>query len=678
MFKPLAILSVLSAAWIAVAATSSALPADRLALAKEFARRGLHAEALKELEAMAGAQGIAEDEYLYRLGEEYRVLGRMAESLAQSRRIVSEYPKSKYADYARLAISLSSEGEERCRLLEQLEGKDVPKAVRDSARYHLAAHRAQSSDPAVRRQALAAYLDMAGSSDMRVAADALYFAGMLSYREKRYKESAALFSRLMKTCPDSSRASDARPYAAWSNHLIGKSAETLALAEPLAHDGKDEDAAYLVAVSLRALVRREEAIKAIDFALKAFPEGRYADTLWTERLALLSAKGDHRGVLSMLVARGDPPPAMADRVLTLAYDSAAALGEWKVALQFARRVCALSSPFAGRARFMAGAFEARLGNSAEAIRIWTGLLAADPDSQFAADALKSRAMEELRIKEYRAANRSFAELSRRFPAKAGDVQMLYWRGVAARGADDQPEAEKLFAAALAAGPSPEFAREIQLERAYLLHKRGDEKGAVQAMSELLGTKAIDRLPDSELAWLAEAALSQNLPDAARVAAETLEKRTGDKAWRQIAAGLVGEALDRKGMRDAAAAAYRRALKVDAHTGKGLLAALQLGRYEMAAGNHDEAARLLADAAQHAQTKETAGIRMHAYAALAANEDARGAEDSALGYYMLVATLFDDDKTVPPAMRRAAEILRKQGKVKEAEELSADMKKRYGH
>ena len=83
MFKPLAILSVLSAAWIAVAATSSALPADRLALAKEFARRGLHAEALKELEAMAGAQGIAEDEYLYRLGEEYRVLGRMAESLAQ-------------------------------------------------------------------------------------------------------------------------------------------------------------------------------------------------------------------------------------------------------------------------------------------------------------------------------------------------------------------------------------------------------------------------------------------------------------------------------------------------------------------------------------------------------------------------------------------------------------------
>ena len=39
----------------------------------------------------------------------------------------------------------------------------------------------------------------------------------------------------------------------------------------------------------------------------------------------------------------------------------------------------------------------------------------------------------------------------------------------------------------------------------------------------MGTKAVDRLPDAELGWLAETALAQNMPDAARQAAETLER-----------------------------------------------------------------------------------------------------------------------------------------------------------
>ena len=118
MFKTLVILSVSTAAWIAVAATSSTLSTDSFALAREFSKRGLHAEAAKELESVIGAQGIAGDELAYRLGEEYRALGRTADSLAQSRKIVDEYPKSRYADYARLAIALNAKGEERRRLLE--------------------------------------------------------------------------------------------------------------------------------------------------------------------------------------------------------------------------------------------------------------------------------------------------------------------------------------------------------------------------------------------------------------------------------------------------------------------------------------------------------------------------------------------------------------------------------
>ena len=85
---------------------------------------------------------------------------------------------------------------------------------------------------------------------------------------------------------------------------------------------------------------------------------------------------------------------------------------------------------------------------------------------------------------------------------------------------------------------------------------------------------------------------------------------------------------------------------------------------------------LTAAVERAQSKSLLGLRMRAYMALAKGKDACGFEKEALGYYMLVATLFDDPVVVPPAMTRAAEILRKQGKIREADELLADLKKRY--
>ncbi|MCQ2390639.1 MAG: tetratricopeptide repeat protein [Kiritimatiellae bacterium] len=657
------------------AETTSALPGDRFTLAREFSRRGLHAEALKELESVAPGPGVAGDELAYWLGEEYRAVGRSSEALAQSRKIVQSYPKSRYLPYAKLAVALSEKGKAQQELMLSLDTKDVPKPVRDAARYHLAAHRAQSDNPAERRLAQATYLDLASSSDPRVVEEALYFSAMLSYRDKRYAEAAALFARLFKTAPNGRRAAEARLYAAWSNHLVNRHAETLALVRPLVAQ-HNEDASYLAAVSLQALEKRDEALAAFDIVLRDFPNSRYADSLWSARLNLLVSKGDSQAVLDMLKKRGDPPADAAANAFTAGYDAAAKLKQWKPALEYARRAAALKSPQAARARYMAGVFEACLGRRAEAIHTWTNLLVAEPNSPFAADALKSRAMEELSDKNYAAANRSFTELARRFPNRVASAEDLYWRGTAARGAGDLPEAERLFTAALAAKPTPEFTREIQLELAYLLQKRGEVVGAVKAMAQLLDTKAVERLPDAELAWLAENALDQKMPEAARGAAEVLERRTSDLAWRQIAAEMIGEAYDALDMGDAAMAAYRRAFDVDVRTDRGAKAALRLGELESAAGRHAEAASYLTAAVERAQTKNLLGLRMRAYTALAKDKDACGFEKEALGYYMLVATLFDDPIVVPPAMTRAAEILRKQGKIREADELLADLKKRY--
>ena len=74
-------------AWAVVlplaAQLSSALPADRLAFANQLAKRGLHAEALKEYEAIREVKTLPRDEIRFRLGEAYRHVGRTAEALRE-------------------------------------------------------------------------------------------------------------------------------------------------------------------------------------------------------------------------------------------------------------------------------------------------------------------------------------------------------------------------------------------------------------------------------------------------------------------------------------------------------------------------------------------------------------------------------------------------------------------
>ena len=70
------------------------------------------------------------------------------------------------------------------------------------------------------------------------------------------------------------------------------------------------------------------------------------------------------------------------------------------------------------------------------------------------------------------------------------------------------------------------------------------------------------------------------------------------------------------------------------------------------------------------------LRIQAYAALAANEEERGEMDKALGYHMLVGSLFNEERQVAHALSRAAAILREKGREKEAADVMADLRKRF--
>ena len=564
-----------------------------------------------------------------------------------------------------------------------------------------------------RQQALITYLNLAHASDPQLAEESLFFAGMLSYRDGRYPAAVTIFRTLSDKFPDSARTREAAIYAAWANYLSGRTAEALEIASPLRIQNL-EDAWYLTAASLKALERRADAKAAYDAALAKFPKGRYADVEWTDRLELLAATGDHAGVLAELKARINPPKSTADRAWSYGYEAAIALTNYPSAIEFARLVASKqdsplapnahhslawllektgdwrgaagtyrrlaeqwpASALAAQALYQAGVAEIKAHRPDQARSDWTNLLARYPESPFAAEALYARAMEEIRAKEYRAAHRSLTELFTRFPDTPKRVEATYWRGVAAKGSDDLPEAEKLFREALAAKPTAEFEREIKLELSDILQKRGADLEAATILASLLGTKAVARISSADLQWVAESMLTITNWTAAAAAAQAIAARKTDAAWDQIAATLEGAAREGAGERDAATAAYTRALATGTNTIYRTQAALALGKIETSLGLFDEAKDHLTDAVETSSSRDRLSMRVQAYAALAANEEERGDAAAALGYHMLVGTLFDDPEAVPFALSRAAKILRAQGRAKEADDLLAERKKRY--
>ncbi|MBO7166128.1 MAG: tetratricopeptide repeat protein [Kiritimatiellae bacterium] len=585
--------------------------------------------------------------------------------------------------------------------------------VADLAMFKKGTVLSESSSPQDRRQAMFMYYQLADSNDRRLAQEALFFAAMISYREGNWREASMLFRRLAKDFPRSSRVKDAREFSTWAEYLSGQYSEALTMAAFLRDDG-NEDGAYIVAASLRMLERLNDALVAYEYALEKYPRGKYADREWFERLTILSSLKKSQAVLDELAQKPNPPKETKDRAWRLGCEAAIAVTNFPLAVEFAKRVTSIdkselapsamhrlawlydemkmwdqsaetyraladkwpNDKMAHQALFLAGVNETKVGRSKQARANWTRLLERYPNSAFASDALFFRAMEEVKAKEFRAVITSLRELIKRFPDYKKLSESYYWLGMASKAISDIPEAEINFREALKHDPNPEFAREIKLELAFILKERGKEKESAILLAELLDTKIVDRLTPNRLAWTAEALLTVSNAPLALKAAEILEKRNADATWNQISAHLVGEAQLCLGRKDAAAAAWSRALEAKAQTSAGAMAALRLGVFEMETGKFSKAHEHLSDAVNRASSSEMVAIRLRAYASLAKNEENRGDMDAALKYHMVVGTLFDEPVLVPKSLKAAAQILRAQGKGDESKALLDEMAKRY--
>ena len=750
--------SILAAVLLAAAPSaraaegSAALAADRLKLADSMLARGMASAAAVEYEALLKEGGVSKADVLYRLGESRRQLGQTAKALEAYERVIKEFPASPLMHRARFGRAMLLKPSEAEAELLKLDAGGIPDDIKAAALYQLgtlsekkpgggkeamqryeklvaqfpkhkhaeyarirtAALLSAEPDIASHRKALGIYLDLSASKDQSIAEEALYFAARQSFSDARYEEAITLFRRLKEKFPKGRRAAEGRTSQAWALYCAGRYNDALLTLRADAPAVKGEDELYLTAASLRMLARHDEAILAYDEALKAHPNGRYAADEWLERLQVLASMRDHAAVLKSLAERPDPPASVAERAWWIAGESAQAVTNIPLAVQY-MRLCSnkmdgvnakeatytlgwlLSKggshkdaaavfrsvadrwpgdKLAAQALYAAGDSESKAGDASAARRDWTRLLSSHPESSFAADALYRRATEEIRGREYRQARATLSEFLKRFPSDRRKAEACYFAAFAAERTDDDSEAEKLYRASLAADPPPEFRRESTLALGTLLKRTGRDAEAAETFSALIKDGAVDRIAPDKLAWVADAMIAAGKPDEAIRAADALRRRDADAGWNQVAYAEIGSARLAKGERDAALESFRQALRFKSRTVYGAQAALEAGKLESEAGRYDEAKAFLSDAVERSQSDDLLSIRARAYTALAANEDSRGNKKAALEYYMIVGSLFDDPALVPPALWRASRLLSEQGRGKEAADLAEELKKRY--
>ncbi len=623
---------------------------------------------------------------LYHSGQALERLKRPDEALQCYETLAREYAETDYGIYAGLHIGM------------------------------LLTRRGQPDDL---RRALGVYLDLAHKAkDAKTVEEAYFFAAQIAMRTERYEESAELFATLRARFAQSPRVKESAIAAAWVNYYAGRYKETLVWLELLEGDkqlGKREELLYLRANALRHLERRSEALEVYASILKEFPDGKFAPRVRYERIAALYRAGKYAETLAASEESGQVAPEHVDNVYWMSAEAAVALGKSSEAVQNFRALvdkCPDSTfvkaalyrlgwllqkqevwesaaswyqqvverfpvdELASKALYAAGECRSRLGQSDAALRDWTALLTKYPDAPEVAETLYSKAMEELRAKNARAAGATLDERMRRFPNDVRKAEIFFWRGSIARQLGEKVEAEKFYRASLASTPAKEFEREATLELGLLLQDLGRKEEAAELFQTLLDAPVTDKMGADRLAWLAEFQYVQNRLDAAARAAGALLALKPDKGWQQTAWTIMGRIHRDKGERDPAMNAFREAIETGASTKYGAEAALYLGELLTASGRFDEARERLTDASLRASTPELLAVRSRAYAALARNFEQQGDLENAVRYYITVGTLFNDNQLVPQALERAAALLEKIGRPDEAANFRKELAERF--
>ena len=620
-------------------AAAAILPSDRMAMADRMFDRGDLDGARAEYLSLRGAQGIAEDELLFRLAETARAKGEKAAARTHYLDLLKSYPRSRHADRARLKGALAGTPEQQRAELPLLDADDVAAPLRAEALYHLAELKADAKmfgrcvklDPkgpfsvaakfrqaalleksaAVedRREALGILQELSKLEDRTCARKALYMAICSCYAEK-WTALQKLVNRYFREYPGGEEETKVRVMSAWTLFQDEKFTD----AELVCAKVDNDDLAYLRAACALSKKESERALALFDKYLADYPQGRYrsAAELQQARLKYLAVK--------------DGP----DKALIV---------------EAARQSARLSKSPTDRLRY-AWALE-NAGHEADAVMEYVSLAKDASKTEVGAEAMLRKAMIDVRAQRWPAAEQALAEALAGGLASDRRAEALYWQGIAACRMTHETEGVAHLKEALALGLRKDPEREAKLIIADFDFQSGRETEAKNAYADLVlkDNESCGRMTASRLRNVGRFLLSDRggspRPEAAAICGRALVRQGGTPEWRQAGYVLLGAAEEAAGAYSAAIDAYRKAMKepADPMTEDLPAAVLALGIREAKVGEHEAANATLGEAVRLFGKEPSR--RVQAYLWLARNCQLWGATDDARRYATIVTTLFDD-------------------------------------
>lgn len=585
------------------AAALALAPADRQRMADKMYAKGLYADAAREYSALRSEKSLDAAEIEFRIAECAQSLGKSKEALPVYERLLrKDIPKPMRA----VALYRVASARNDAAMLLESEKTDPKGSCAVMARLKRGLILAKSDSPADRREATAIFFDLSMSEKKSVAEEATYVAALLAYGDRRWKEAAILFGRLVREHPDGKRAADARTPLAWSAYLSGNYSVCIEACGGSAED----DLAYLRGAAMMALDRREQGIAELAKYVEMHPQGK------------------HRAAAELPVQRSR-------------FDAAVKAGDWAAAVQAAKQAAAISDKPADALR-LAWAHE-RAGAPDEARAEYTRIAKRWPDDAATGEALFANALADLRRENWAAGELALDEALKRFPNLPHRNEALYWRGIAAVRLGHGEEGVARLKEALALGLSLDQAREANLIIADSDARAGRTAEAAKRYVDLLSKGASERMSAAHLAAVVKLLAGCGEWQAALTGARALTARSGDPSFVQAAAAYEGQALEGLSRYDEAMAAYRRAFAVKADTAEGAAASLALGLLESRKGEYDAAEKTLTDAVSRNAGPDGMKVRAKAYRALADVCRAKGEALKAKGYETVLKELFGDEE-----------------------------------
>lgn len=474
----LAIVALFAGVAGVLTATGEISTGDQIQLADGLYDRGMYELAVREYTSVLTTvtNHVRSAEVVYRVGESYRQMKRMAKAVEYFAKVESAYPSSPFRFKAALRRAEILDGANKTTELFELldatlaakpppdiaasalflQGGALSKVDRrDAAAISygnivsdypgtalytyalLALGGLKAAEPGGSEKAIELYrIAAAKPATPRVGAEAWFQIASVCFQDKAYIRSVEAFDKLFELYPADSRIGEARLPRAWALYYSKMPADALRLVEvaigsPSSNEtSRTEELLYLKANCQRQLIKPADAAETYARLIEKFPGGRYAAPAAFERVLSLFKANMFSETVKEAKALTSDSANMKDLYWLLA-ESYVALKDEEGAIQYYRLIMQKcpDSDLAPDAGYRLGHLLQKREEYLPAAEVFSDVAVRYPSNDVAAQALFAAAATRGRAGKQEESVRDFGLLIQKYPASPLAEEARYQKGM---------------------------------------------------------------------------------------------------------------------------------------------------------------------------------------------------------------------------------------------------------